>query len=127
MGAKLEYFTLEQVQKISAALRELPPAHQTRTVFSKREVVYALEKEIIRLQKRGYTVKEIAGILEQHGLRVAVATLRGYLYEKKRKLEKDRRDASKGGQNGVVKGAKVSKVRKGGNNSFAVSPDSKNL
>lgn len=71
--------TLEQVEKISAELKALPPVENRQRQISKQEAIKRLAKDIAELQKRGYTLEQVAAVLQEKGLEVGVTTLKSYL------------------------------------------------
>lgn len=74
--------TTEQIEAIAAKLREIPPADKNREP-SKQEAVRMLSKEIVALQKRGYTLQQIAETLRGEGLSIATPTLKSYMQRAK--------------------------------------------
>jgi intein-encoded DNA endonuclease-like protein len=79
---RLEY-TPEQAEKIAATLRSLPAMEPPPKKLTKAEVVKLLSKEIRDLQKRGYTLEQIAGSLKGEGLDISTPTLKSYLAKSK--------------------------------------------
>jgi hypothetical protein len=79
---RLEY-TPEQAEKIAATLRALPAMEPSPKKLTKAEVVKLLSKEIRDLQKRGYTLEQIAGSLKGEGLDISTPTLKSYLAKSK--------------------------------------------
>ena len=75
-------YTSEQVEAIALKLRELPPIEK-QIKHSKQETVKLLAKEIVALQKRGYTLDQIAAALRGEGLDIATPTLKSYLQRAK--------------------------------------------
>jgi len=71
--------TLEQIEKISAEFKELPPIENRQRQVSKQEAVKRLVKDIDELQKRGYTLEQIADLLKSKGLDIGTKTLKSYL------------------------------------------------
>ena len=82
-SSKRTRYTPEQVQEISAKLRELPAIKKKRSDYSSQDVVKMLSKDIVALQKRGYTLEQIANVLRQENLTVATPTLKNYLQRAK--------------------------------------------
>lgn len=70
-------YTTEQIESIAAKLREMPPVEKKE--HSKQEAVRMLAKEIVSLQKRGYTIEQIADALRGNGLDISTPTLKNYL------------------------------------------------
>ena len=75
-------YTIEQLDSIAAKLRALPPIDQQRKV-SKQAAVKRLTKEITALQKRGYTLEQIADALRGEGLEISTRLLSTYLQRAK--------------------------------------------
>lgn len=76
-------YTTEQLEGIAARLRDLPPIEKKKQVHSKAEAVRFLAKEIAALQKRGYSLDQIAESLRREGLDIATPTLKSYLQRSK--------------------------------------------
>ena len=76
-------YTTEKIEAIAAKLREMPPVEAKKQGHSKQEVVRLLSKEIASLQKRGYTLTQIAETLRVEGLSIATPTLKSYLQRAK--------------------------------------------
>jgi intein-encoded DNA endonuclease-like protein len=79
---RLEY-TPEQAEKIAATLRALPAMEPPPKKLTKAEVVKLLSKEIRDLQKRGYSLEQIASSLKGEGLDISTPTLKSYLAKSK--------------------------------------------
>jgi hypothetical protein len=78
-------YTTEQLEAIAAKLRDLPPAAKRIQEHSKKEAVALLAREITALQKRGYTLVQIAESLRGEGLDIATPTLKAYILSTKPK------------------------------------------
>ena len=76
-------YKLEQVEAIAAKLRELPAIEAPPKDLSKKEAVKLLSKEIRSLQKRGYTLEQIATSLKGEGLDISTYTLKSYMNNSK--------------------------------------------
>ncbi|TFW18289.1 protein mobC [Duganella callida] len=72
-------YTSEQIDAIAAKLKGLPAVEKRNQHFSKQEAIALLTKEITALQKRGYTLQQIAEALRGEGLDIATPTLKSYL------------------------------------------------
>lgn len=74
-------YTPEFVDSVAQKLRDLPPVESVKksTEMSKQEAIRKLSKDIRAMQKRGYTMDMIAGVLKSENITVSVATLRNYL------------------------------------------------
>jgi hypothetical protein len=71
--------TLAKVEKIAQKLRKLPDPPATERETTKQEAVRLLEKDILGLQRRGYTLEQIVRNLKDEGLNLSAATLKSYL------------------------------------------------
>lgn len=71
--------TPEKIEAIAAKLRELPAIEKKKPEFTKQEAVKLLSKEIVAMQKRGYTLVQISEALRGEGLSIATPTLKTYL------------------------------------------------
>ncbi|AFY97243.1 hypothetical protein [Chamaesiphon minutus] len=76
-------YKLEQVEAIASKLRALPAIEPPPKDLTKQEVVKMLAKEIKSLQKRGYTLEQIASSLKGEGLDISTPTLKSYLQKVK--------------------------------------------
>lgn len=76
-------YTTEQIEAIAAKLREMPIVEKKKQEHSKQEAVSMLSKEIVSMQKRGYTLDQISEALTGQGIAVATPTLKSYLQRAK--------------------------------------------
>ena len=76
-------YTAAQVEEIASKLRELPTIEPPPKDLTKQEVVKMLAKEIKSLQKRGYSLEQIASSLKGEGLDISTPTLKSYLQKAK--------------------------------------------
>lgn len=72
-------YTSEQLESIALKLREMPEPEKTQKEHSKQDAIKMLAKDIAALQKKGYTIEQIAESLTGAGLDIATPTLRNYL------------------------------------------------
>lgn len=74
-------YTPEQLESVAEKLRSMPAVEAKRKTaeLSKQEAIKALSKDIRAMEKRGYTLEMIAGILKDENISVSVPTLRNYL------------------------------------------------
>ena len=72
-------YSSEQIDAIAARLREMPAMEKRNPNYSKQQAVGLLIKEITALQKRGYTLAQIAEALRGGGMDIATPTLKNYL------------------------------------------------
>ena len=76
-------YTAARVEEIASKLRELPTIEPPPKDLTKQEVVKMLAKEIKSLQKRGYSLEQIASSLKGEGLDISTPTLKSYLQKAK--------------------------------------------
>jgi methionine synthase II (cobalamin-independent) len=76
-------YTVEQVEEIAIKLRALPKIEPPPKDLTKSDVVKMLAKEIKSLQKRGYSLEQIASSLKGEGLDISTPTLKSYLQKAK--------------------------------------------
>lgn len=76
-------YTIEQIDEIAEKLRQMPPVEKRNQEVSKQEAVKVLAKEIVAMQKRGYTLEQISEALKGNGLDIATGTLKSYLQRAK--------------------------------------------
>ena len=79
--------TLEKVEGIAERLNKMPESENKNRSLSKQEAIKVLSKEITSLQKKGYTIEQIADTLRGEGLNIATATLKNYLHRSKKKAK----------------------------------------
>ncbi|MEF3193340.1 MAG: hypothetical protein K6346_03890 [Halothiobacillaceae bacterium] len=78
----------EWANRLKSELAGLP-APEGRGGMSKQEVVKFIHRELVELQKRGYTIPEIAQILTERGMGIAGNTLKNYMNAARKKTNKD--------------------------------------
>jgi len=78
MKNKQATVTEETVRLIAARALEMPEKPSKRAL-STRAAIDLLKKEMVMLQKRGYSLDEITEFLTGNGLPIASLTLRAYL------------------------------------------------
>jgi hypothetical protein len=76
-------FTVAQVEEIARKLRALPAVEPPPKDLTKSDVVKMLAKEIKSLQKRGYSLEQIASSLKGEGLDISTPTLKSYMNKAK--------------------------------------------
>lgn len=103
--------------KIEAALERMKglPKKEKQS-FTLREAVQQLSGEISKLLGRGYTYKEVSGVLKEQGVEIAPATLKQYVSEAKqkrsgsgRKLSGKSQGAESKKQAGLASGGPINK------------------
>jgi hypothetical protein len=70
--------TRHEIEELSLYLQQLPDIHEVRQ-HSAQETVKALSKDILVLQKRGYTLGQISDALRAGGMTIATPTLKSYV------------------------------------------------
>lgn len=81
--------TLEAVGEIAATLKALPAIENKQRQVSKQEAIRLLAKEILASQKRGYSLEQIAEVLQSKGLALSAPTLKNYLQRSRPTKQKD--------------------------------------
>lgn len=71
--------TVDTIERAKKAMLELPEKAPEQRSVTSREAVAAMKKEILALQKRGYTLEEIAACMSGVGVHIASHTLRAYM------------------------------------------------
>jgi alanyl-tRNA synthetase len=84
-------YTKEQVEKVKEKLKNLPPIEENKDL-SKQEAIKMLQKDILLLQKRGYSLEKIAEVLKQEGVEISTPTLKSYLQRGKQTSKKKPED-----------------------------------
>src|ERR1017187_537970 len=69
----------DQVEQLRSTLRAVPKAPAAGVDTTKQEAVKLLAREIEGLQRRGYSLEQIAEMLKSGGLVVSTPTLKSYL------------------------------------------------
>jgi hypothetical protein len=72
-------YSNEKLGAIAAKLKTMPAIEKKKQEHSKQDAVKVLAKEIAALQKRGYTLDQIAETLRGEGLDITTPTLKSYL------------------------------------------------
>jgi len=72
-------YSNEKLGAIAAKLKTMPVIEKKKQEHSKQDAVKVLSKEIAALQKRGYTLDQIAETLRGEGLDITTPTLKSYL------------------------------------------------
>jgi hypothetical protein len=83
----LEY-TVESANWLIAELRAIPAKDPAKRKLDKQRMVSLLADELIALQRRGYTIEEVAESLRGRGLAITTPTLKNYLQRAKSKTDK---------------------------------------
>ncbi|MFI3121956.1 MAG: protein mobC [Methylococcaceae bacterium] len=117
-------YTNEKLSAISAKLKTMPVIEKKKQEYSKQDAVKVLSKEIASLQKRGYTLDQIAETLRGEGLDITTPTLKSYL--QRIKVGKNKQ------QKNIItpehkKSADAAKSETSSKASFTLKPDSNDI
>jgi len=82
-------YTVEKAEEMARALRTLPAMDASKRRLSNQAVVKYLIAEIVALQKRGYTIEQVAESLRGVGFAITTPTLKSYLQRAKAKPVKN--------------------------------------
>jgi hypothetical protein len=85
--AEIDY-TVESANRMAEDLRAIPAKDPAKRKLDKQSMVSLLAGELIALQKRGYTIEEVAEGLRGRGFTITTPTLKNYLQRAKGKMEK---------------------------------------
>jgi hypothetical protein len=77
--------TQQSINNIDDKLKKVPDLAAAEREFTKKEAVAALKPTIKGLQKRGFTLEQVAALLRENGLDITFGSLRQYLADPKRK------------------------------------------
>jgi hypothetical protein len=89
--AKVVLFDVDQVEEIRKVLREAPEPGAKK--ITRPQAIRSLEADITRLQSKGYSVAQIAGMLTEHDMTVSSSVLQTYLRDARRAAKNTRGDA----------------------------------
>jgi redox-regulated HSP33 family molecular chaperone len=78
-------YTKDQIAAVAMKLQGMPDFVKEKTEFSKKETILMLLKEIKDLQKRGYSIEQIASALKGEGIDISTPTLRSYIQQQQKK------------------------------------------
>ena len=85
--AEIDY-TVESANRMAEELRAIPAKDPAKRKLDKQGMVSLLAGELIALQKRGYTIEEVAEGLRGRGFTITTPTLKNYLQRAKSKTER---------------------------------------
>lgn len=71
------------IEALKAKMKDAPEVAKEKRNVSKQEAIRELRKEIEAMQKRGYTLDEIAKFLSDGGLQITTPTLKSYMQRAK--------------------------------------------
>jgi predicted nucleic acid-binding Zn-ribbon protein len=76
-------YTVEDMELLAKKLRSMPKIEKKQKDITKQDAITALAKEISEMQKRGYTLEQIAETISGEGLAITTPTLKSYLQRSK--------------------------------------------
>lgn len=88
-------YSNEKLGAIAAKLKTMPVIEKKKQEHSKQDAIKVLAKEIASLQKRGYTLDQIAETLKGEGLDITTPTLKSYLQRIKAGKNKGQKEPQK--------------------------------
>jgi len=88
-------YSNEKLEAIAAKLKTMPVIEKKKQEHSKQDAVKMLAKEIAALQKRGYTLDQIAETLRGEGMDITTPTLKSYLQRIKAGKNKGQKEPKK--------------------------------
>jgi methionine synthase II (cobalamin-independent) len=88
-------YSNEKLEAISAKLKTMPVIEKKKQEHNKQDAIKVLAKEIAALQKRGYTLDQIAETLRGEGLDITTPTLKSYLQRIKAGKNKGQKEPKK--------------------------------
>jgi hypothetical protein len=108
--------TREQVEKARARLTQAPAPPAASVNTTKQEAVRSLVGEIRALQRRGYTLEQVAELFREEGVILTTQTLKSYLARAKapRKGRAGTRAKARGGAKEPTRTAVAPRVGAGG-------------
>lgn len=74
---------LDTIEALKAKMKEAPEVSKEKRRVSKQEAIRELKRDIEAMQKRGYTLEDIAKFLSDGGLQITTPTLKSYLQRSK--------------------------------------------
>ena len=74
---------LDTVEALRAKMKEAPEVAKEKRRVSKQEAIRELKRDIEAMQKRGYTLDDIAKFLTNGGMQISTPTLKSYLQRTK--------------------------------------------
>lgn len=127
-------YTQEKIDKIERKLLEMPEV-KSKKEHSKQETVKILYKAISEMQKRGYTLEQIAETLSGEGLQITTPTLKSYLQRakpaaQKRQTKKQKESEKKDKIGSEELGQQFTSEQKTENNkkaTFTIAEDSEDI
>jgi DNA-binding transcriptional MerR regulator len=86
---------LDTIEALRAKMKEAPEVSKEKRRVSKQEAIRELKRDIEVMQKRGYTLDDIAKFLTDGGMQITTPTLKSYL----QRTKADKPKASKKAEN----------------------------
>lgn len=74
---------LDKIEALRAKMKDAPEVAKEKRNVSKQEAIRELKRDIESMQKRGYTLDDIAKFLTEGGLQITTPTLKSYLQRTK--------------------------------------------
>lgn len=75
----------DTIEALRAKMKDAPEVLNEARNVSKQEAIRELKNEIVGMQKRGYSIEDIAKFLSDGGLQISTPTLKSYLQRTKAK------------------------------------------
>ena len=123
-------YTTEELDKIAIKLKELPAIEKSKQKHSKQDAINYLKKEIIELQKRGYSMVNISDTLKGVGIDISTPTLKNYLTRsniKTGKQTKNKKTQSQDTPPAPPLVSETSEDNSSGKGTFTVDEDTANI
>lgn len=74
---------LDTIETLRAKIKDAPEVSKEKRTVSKQEAIRELKRDIESMQKRGYTIDDIAKFFTESGLQITTPTLKSYLQRTK--------------------------------------------
>jgi len=124
---------VETIEAVREKMKGAPEVAKAKRTVSKQESIKELKREIEAMQKKGYTLDDIAKFMTEGGIQITTPTLKSYLQRSKPAKAKTQSKETK--QPSVVASAKtepaaksiVEKATDSEKNSGFVRPDSDDI
>ena len=81
--ATTKTITLEAIEQLREKLKAAPTVSPEKRQVTKQEAIAAIRGEIEAMQKRGYTLDDIAQMIAHNGIEITTPTLKSYLQRAK--------------------------------------------
>ena len=86
---------LDKIEALKAKMKEAPEVVKEKRQLNKQEAIKELKREIEGMQKKGYTLEEIAKFLTDGGLQITTPTLKSYMQRTKAETPKPKKQEAK--------------------------------